>query len=151
MLTHVGHDQPPLRVLLVDHDRKFGEAAAFFIGLQRQLELVAWEQDCNSGLRHVIHHRPDVIVLGWSEDARNIVSVVRRLNIAGYTPAIIVFADNGDARAYAAAKHSGAEQVSFRADLSKSLLPTIRSFARRSLQALMPTSLLSAPASRSCC
>lgn len=150
MPTHVRQDQPSLRVLLVDHDRKFGEAAAFFIGLQRQLELVGWEQDCNIGLRQVIHKRPDVIVLGWSEDARTVVSTIRRLNIQGYAPTIIVFTDNGDAHGYAAARHSGAQQVSFRADLSKSLLPAIRALARR-LGALMPTSLLDTRASRSFC
>lgn len=117
---------PVQRVLLIDHDRRFGEDARLLVNMQPNMELIAWLPDCQSAVRYAEDLRPDVVVFGWSWGAAQSVRELRRLRTSEYSPAIVVFADDGDLGAFVAAKRCGAHSVHYRCNMGRALKSALR-------------------------
>jgi DNA-binding NarL/FixJ family response regulator len=124
-------EQPPesarVRVLVVDDDESFAEWLAALLGLEHELDVVAWAANGLQALESVDAHRPDVVlmdILMPRMDGLEATKIIRRRypQTAVVLMSGALFNDIGEAAAEA-----GADGYVPKSDLASALPDVVRS------------------------
>lgn len=119
----------PVRILLVDDNRAFLEAARDFIDFQPRLQVTGVAGDGPAALAGVQPARPDVILLDLNLGAHSslpLIPELRRLAPAAWIVVLTVMEGDGYRTA---ALHAGADAFIHKGEMTAKLVPLIGEWA----------------------
>lgn len=115
----------PLRILLVDDNPIFLEAAAHFLSRQPLMEIVGRAKTGLEAIRLVEQLSPALVVMDMAMPHMNGLEATRRIKSKSAPPRVIIVTLDSDAKCRADAQEVGADGFINKLECTESMLPLI--------------------------
>lgn len=119
-----------VRVLLVDDNPDFVQAAADFLAADPGIKIAGIATSGERALELAATYRPDLVIMDLAMPGMGGLEATRRLKASPRSPSVIMLSLFDDEAYFEQARRAGADEVISKSDLGTDLLPVIhRMFA----------------------